>query len=86
MITPFKRILEYAMPPSAMGGLRFDRPLLLFQSDDWGRAGVRDREGWDELQAAGIALGESPYELEVWLSHGGTSAANEFPEGVPLDY
>ena len=43
-------------------GLRFDRPLVLFQSDDWGRVGVRDREGWDELQAKGLNLGEKPYD------------------------
>ncbi len=44
-------------------GLRFDRPLVLFQSDDWGRVGVRDREGWDELQAKGLNLGEKPYDF-----------------------
>jgi len=43
--------------------LRFDRPLVLLQSDDWGRAGVRDREGWDELRAAGLNLGEKPYDF-----------------------
>jgi len=43
--------------------LRFDRPLVLFQSDDWGRAGVRDREGWEELRAGGLNLGEKPYDF-----------------------
>jgi hypothetical protein len=43
--------------------LRFDRPLVLFQSDDWGRAGVRDREGWEELRAAGLNLGDKPYDF-----------------------
>jgi len=43
--------------------LRFGRPLVLFQSDDWGRAGVRDREGWEELRAAGLNLGEKPYDF-----------------------
>lgn len=43
-------------------GLRFDRPLVLFQSDDWGRTGVRDRDGWEELRAAGLNLGEKPYD------------------------
>jgi hypothetical protein len=43
--------------------LRFDRPLVLLQSDDWGRAGVRDREGWEELRAAGLNLGEKPYDF-----------------------
>ncbi len=44
-------------------GLRFDRPLMLFQSDDWGRVGVRDREGTEELRAAGVNLGEKPYDF-----------------------
>jgi len=43
--------------------LRFDRPLVLFQSDDWGRVGVRDRAGWEELRAAGLNLGEKPYDF-----------------------
>jgi len=42
--------------------LHFDRPLVLFQSDDWGRVGVRDRSGWEELQRAGLKLGEKPYD------------------------
>ena len=41
---------------------RFSRPLIIFQSDDWGRVGVRDREGWDELRAGGLNLGEKPYD------------------------
>lgn len=44
-------------------GFCFDRPLVLFQSDDWGRCGVRDREGLEQLRAAGIALGERAYDL-----------------------
>src|SRR5208283_4952661 len=43
-------------------GLAFDRPMVLFQSDDWGRAGVRDHAGWDELRAKGLDLGENPYD------------------------
>ena len=44
-------------------GLRFSRPLVLLQSDDWGRAGVRDAEGREELRAAGLNIGERPYDL-----------------------
>ncbi len=61
MITRLRNALglaKSAEPPA----LRFDRPLVLFQSDDWGRAGVRDREGWEELRAAGLNLGEKPYD------------------------
>lgn len=44
-------------------GFQFDRPLVLFQSDDWGRVGVRDQEGFEQLRAEGIALGEHPYDF-----------------------
>jgi hypothetical protein len=43
--------------------LTFSRPLVLLQSDDWGRVGVRDREGFEELCAAGIPLGQQPYDF-----------------------
>lgn len=63
MITQLRRIWDRATQSSANGGLYFDRPLLVFQSDDWGRGGVCDREGWEELQAAGLALGGQPYDF-----------------------
>jgi hypothetical protein len=44
-------------------GFAFGRPLVLLQSDDWGRVGVRDREGWEELRALGINLGERSYDF-----------------------
>jgi hypothetical protein len=44
-------------------GFFFDRPLLLIQSDDWGRLGVRDREGFEVIRAAGVHLGDQPYDL-----------------------
>jgi hypothetical protein len=44
-------------------GFYFDRPVVLFQSDDWGRAGLRDREGFEQLRSAGLALGERPYDF-----------------------
>ena len=47
----------------ARKSFRFDRPLLLLQSDDWGRVGVRDREGLEQLRAAGVELGEKPYDF-----------------------
>src|SRR6202142_4561600 len=43
-------------------GLSFSRPLVVLQSDDWGRVGVRDREGYEQLRASGIRLGENPYD------------------------
>ena len=63
MTTRLQRIWERATASSPAHGLRFDRPLLLLQSDDWGRVGVRDREGWEQLRAAGVQLGEAPYDF-----------------------
>ena len=39
------------------------RPLVLLQSDDWGRVGVRDEEGAALLRADGVSLGERPYDF-----------------------
>jgi hypothetical protein len=36
---------------------------VLLQSDDWGRVGLRDQDGLEQLRAAGLALGERPYDL-----------------------
>ena len=44
-------------------GFTFSRPLVAIQSDDWGRLGVRDGEGYDWLRERGIKLGEHPYDL-----------------------
>ena len=63
MITRIRQSLAWVKRLSTNHGLRFSRPLLLFQSDDWGRAGVRDRAGWEELQASGLKLGEEPYDF-----------------------
>lgn len=44
-------------------GYYFDRPLLMFQSDDWGRAGIPDQQALQKLQSAGLALGENAYDF-----------------------
>lgn len=41
----------------------FARPLVLLQSDDWGRVGLRDQDGLDSLNSHGLRLGEHPYDL-----------------------
>jgi hypothetical protein len=61
MITRLRNALQ-RMKNNSYSRLRFDRPLVLFQSDDWGRAGVRDQEGWEELRAA-LNLGDNPYDF-----------------------
>ncbi|HEV2696721.1 MAG TPA: hypothetical protein VGU90_01940 [Terriglobales bacterium] len=50
-------------PRRELLGFTFSRPLVVLQSDDWGRVGVRDREGCDEIRSAGIRLGAHPYDL-----------------------
>jgi len=44
-------------------GFYFDRPIVLIQSDDWGRAGLRDNEGLEQLRSSGIPVGERPYDF-----------------------
>lgn len=39
------------------------RPLVVLHSDDWGRVGVRDKEGYEILREAGVRLGEHPYDF-----------------------
>ncbi len=46
-----------------VSGFHFDRPIVVLQSDDWGRVGLRDQDGLRELQAAGLKLGERPYDF-----------------------
>ncbi len=44
-------------------GFCFGRPLVVLQSDDWGRVGIRDREGWEELRDLGMNLGGRNYDF-----------------------
>jgi hypothetical protein len=51
-----------------VAGFYFDRPLVLLQSDDWGRVGLRDQPGLQQLRSACLKLGERPndfYTLET---------------------
>jgi hypothetical protein len=57
----FARNLFHRRPESP--GFAFSRPLVVFESDDWGRVGVRDRAGYEQVRAAGLRLGEHPYDL-----------------------
>ena len=58
-----KTVRNLFRPREEVQGLVFSRPLVVLQSDDWGRVGVRDREGYDELRSRGLRLGEHPYDL-----------------------
>lgn len=41
----------------------FERPLVILQSDDWGRVGVRDAEGYETLRRNKVQLGQHPYDF-----------------------
>lgn len=58
-----RKLWQRAVSLLSVDGFQFDRPIVLIQSDDWGRVGLRDEEGLEQLEAAGITLGERPYDL-----------------------
>jgi hypothetical protein len=62
MISRLRHVWDRVTTSVPQKSFHFNRPLLVFQSDDWGRVGVRDQQGWEELQAAGVRLGEAPYD------------------------
>lgn len=62
MLTP-RTLWRKSLGLLPRAGFHFDRPLLLIQSDDWGRVGMRDQEGLAQLRSAGIELGERPYDF-----------------------
>lgn len=57
------RIRDLFRSGQAAAGFTFSRPLVALQSDDWGRVGVRDQEGYEQLRSAGLRLGQHPYDL-----------------------
>lgn len=54
---------NHALSLLPLQGFYFDRPIVVLQSDDWGRVGVRDQQGFEQLRAAGLNLGERPYDF-----------------------
>ena len=58
-----RNIVQRARSFLPIEGYYFDRPLLLFQSDDWGRAGIPHRETLQRLRSAGLMLGENAYDF-----------------------
>jgi hypothetical protein len=61
-MTLARKLWQRATDLLPIDGFHFDRPLVLFQSDDWGRIGLRDQEGLEQLRSAGLKLGERPYD------------------------
>jgi hypothetical protein len=63
MLNILRRVWRRGRSLLPVEGFAFGRPLVVLQSDDWGRAGVRDREGWEELRALVPNLGERGYDF-----------------------
>lgn len=63
MLNLTKKVLKWIQASKPTSGYHFSRPLVLLQSDDWGRVGVRDEEGYQQLLASGMKLGEKPYDF-----------------------
>jgi hypothetical protein len=58
-----RKLSQQARALLPLEGFHFDRPIVILQSDDWGRAGLRDRAGLEQLAAAGLVLGQQPYDF-----------------------
>ena len=58
-----RKVWQRAKDVLPISAFHFGRPLVLLQSDDWGRVGLRDGDGLEQLRAAGIELGEHPYDF-----------------------
>jgi hypothetical protein len=63
MLSVLRRVWRRGRSRLPVEGFTFGRPLVVFESDDWGRVGVRDREGWEELRDLGVNLGERSYDF-----------------------
>jgi hypothetical protein len=63
MLNYAKKLFQGSKSSEPAREFLFERPLVILQSDDWGRVGVRDQEGYEQLRTAGIRLGENPYDF-----------------------
>jgi len=63
MLNLLRKAWQRARSFVPVDGFAFGRPIVVLQSDDWGRVGVRDREGWEELRSLGVNLGERSYDF-----------------------
>lgn len=58
-----KRLWSARRAASRPSFLSVNRPLVILESDDWGRVGIRDQEGYEAIRANGIQLGQHPYDF-----------------------
>jgi hypothetical protein len=61
-VTFARKLWQRATDLLPINGFHFNRPIVVIQSDDWGRVGLRDQEGLEQLRSAGLILGERPYD------------------------
>src|SRR5579872_1798889 len=62
-MTMVRKLWNRAKDLLPVAGFHFGQPLVLIQSDDWGRIGLRDHDGLEQLRSARLALGERPYDF-----------------------
>jgi hypothetical protein len=63
MLNIARRVLRRGRSLLPVEGFAFGRPLVVLQSDDWGRVGVRDQEGYEKLRDLVANLGERSYDF-----------------------
>jgi hypothetical protein len=63
MLNTLRKVWRRGRALLPVQGFAFGRPLVVLQSDDWGRVGIRDQECWDELRGLGVNLGERSYDF-----------------------
>jgi hypothetical protein len=64
MIAPLWRAAKRSM--AALSGLRNPapvRPIVVFESDDWGRVGLPSLQSLKQLQDCGVPIGKSPWDF-----------------------
>ena len=54
MLSSARRLWQRGLSFLPVEGFHFDRPIIILQSDDWGRIGLRDQLGLDSLRSAGL--------------------------------
>jgi hypothetical protein len=63
VLSIMRRALRRGRDLLPVEGFIFDRPLVILQSDDWGRIGISDRNVWNELRSLGLNLGGRGYDF-----------------------